>query len=437
MDEERTKILPLNKYLNSFVNTRETGIKGNTGRYDKINILVGSSDWRGNEMAFDVGPLQQNRVIIGDRCYIKFRCRAEDSTGAAITDGTIEMRDGVGDLLIQNVELTISEKRVHSDTTARRTSHMYNHINHPNSARLGKQFVTNYVHDEEEAFPLTPATKQIGGYANTSIKNKKIFTIARSLNEVAFMGPRDTVIPGMLPITLKIALTSNPGSCFNCATSVTTSPKLYIYDATFYVYSIEITDTMTAEIKSALASEELIGTYDSWNTAASGTIQDGESIFYSINVGIETTPDFFAIVFEPRTSETNSFKNRHVLTTTWNNISRILIKQGGNQIREYKIDEMVNILNELEQITGGNEQAGYGGISPINGEVFNAGHLSFFPIVNRGISSPTVLKPEINLLSFEAEMNTSNSVAGLTYIVYKVRHQLKFSLVPGQTEIVK
>lgn len=438
-DRDENNILPLNKYISSLINDRENSdVILDSGHYDSTEVIIENVEWKNKEINFRMAPLSENRIIIGDRSYIKFVCRAMKSDDSAITDTTIEMRDGLGDILVQSVQLQLSGYNAHSDSTAPRTSHMYNHINYPNSARGMNQFVMNYVHGEKDSFPVGADIKQIGGYANTSILNNKKFSVTRDLNEVAFMGPRDTVIPGALPISIKIHLTNNPASCFNCASSVIASPKLYISTVCLKIYSVMISEAMSAQITRALVTEKLTGTFDSWHTTGNGEILPNNDTYTGNSITIETIPDFFGIVFEPvAASSSTAYKGRHVLTTTWNNIDFIDIFRGGTPIRRYTLTEKSDMMKELEQLTGGNTQAGYGGISPIDNTVFAAGHLSFFPVVNRAISDSTVLDPRINIIKFVATMNSNQSVAGKSYIVYKVRHQLQYSLTPGKTQIIK
>lgn len=438
MEENKSKILPLNKYISSLLRDKETGVDLDSGIYEVSEQIINSDIWKGKNYSFRMGPVDEKRVIVGDRCYLKFSCKATTGTSTSITDATIELRDGIGDLLVDTVQLKISGYDVHNDPTAPKTSHMYNHINYPNSARSDGLFDLNFVHDEKKSFPTGADIQLIGGSANTVIKNQATFTICRDLNEVAFMGPRDTVIPGLLPVSLNIQLSNNPASCFNCASSVTASPKLHIYSIALYVYTVKITDGMSAQIGEALYNEDLIGTYDSWHTADNGRIHTGQNSHIGIPVEIETVPDFFAVVFEPIIENTDlAYKGRHLLTTTWNNVSKIAIKKGGTTVREYEIEDKTQMLKELEQLTGGNSQAGFGGISPINGITFRGGWLSFFPVVNRDISNLNVLEPNLNTITFNATMNSSKSVEGRTYLLYKIRHQLKYSLTPGRTQIIK
>lgn len=329
-DRDENNILPLNKYISSLINDRENSdVILDSGHYDSTEVIIENVEWKNKEINFRMAPLSENRIIIGDRSYIKFVCRAMKSDDTAITDTTIEMRDGLGDILVQSVQLQLSGYNAHSDSTAPRTSHMYNHINYPNSARGMNQFVMNYVHGEKDSFPVGADIKQIGGYANTSILNNKKFSVTRDLNEVAFMGPRDTVIPGALPISIKIHLTNNPASCFNCASTVTASPKLYISTVCLKIYSVMISEAMSAQITRALVTEKLTGTFDSW---------------HMINSKLVDFPKMFGLNIKKEIFPYNFYTDKTTLT------QESLLEDVLKFIKEKDKEEFIKIATEVDCI---------------------------------------------------------------------------------------
>ena len=126
-----------NKYL--FREAMESmGVNDTSGRYDTFTHTINSNTWAGRNVNFSVTNTALNRLIIGSKCYLRFRCTATQSDGnnipASSTD--YELREEVGSLIIRNVNFKFGGVSVHDDSNAHVTRHFYERLTTPNSCRL-------------------------------------------------------------------------------------------------------------------------------------------------------------------------------------------------------------------------------------------------------------------------------------------------------------
>lgn len=432
-----------NKHLSTFGDRRDYGVIGGSQGYEVYTQTINSDKWGGRNVNFQVNNLSLDRLIIGDKCFVAFNCYAT-TFDEEITDADIELRPGVGNLIVDGINVKIAGTTVHSDSNAALTRHFYEHLNYPNSARLADEYLHRFIIDDLRAFP--PSAALNSGYLNRAILNKRHFTIIRPLTDVTFFGHRDTSIPASLPITIDLRLNTDPRRCFNCDAGVFQSPLLYIMEAELHIYSVALEESYSEVIKEALVTDTLIASSDTWTSMSLGSQITGGNTTYKSpsSIVIETTPDVFGISIMPTSSylSASPWTGKHPYTSSWNEMKEIYIQQFGKHLRSYLnlggnayVGKKHMIYEEVKQIAGGDVQAGLGN-PPINAEVFCNGDLSFVPVVFRDISESSVLKPKPTSLTFYFNMDNT-SVDAVVQVFYKVRHHWQLSLNTGKTAIIQ
>ena len=74
-EDVRTENYKPHKYLfNEAV--ENIGVNESSGRYDVFTHTINSTSWAGRNVNFSVTNTALNRLIIGSKCYLRFRCTA-------------------------------------------------------------------------------------------------------------------------------------------------------------------------------------------------------------------------------------------------------------------------------------------------------------------------------------------------------------------------
>lgn len=441
-------ILPLNKHLENFKHSKETGIVPGSGQYSIYTRSINSSNWAGRIVNFTVNTLGLNRLIIGNKCYLSFKCRATKSDDGSISnlDG-IELRDNASGLILQNTRLDLAGSQIYNDTYSFVTNHWYEHLNNSNSARTANLYQSVYIDPEEKSFSTGEFQFSAGNRQEAIISNN-LFKINRNLNEIPFFGPRDSSIPSSLPVDMEFTLNTNPSRLFNCLDTVLASPKLIIESVELYIYSVEMQQEFSSTVNQALQTETLSAMSDFWsNRNVSPNVSTAQTQHTSNDqIFITNQPDVLGICYFPEATfnkSVNSWKGFHPMRTSWLNTNNINIFNNGSITRNYRdlgsnteVGGKDTLYSEIKNIQGTSEMSGQGNF-PIDGNVFSSGRLSFFPILNRSIFEDSVVQPSPSVFTFTSQFKSSAGEDALCFAFYKTRHLYRLSTIVGQTQVIK
>ena len=389
-----------------------------------------------------------NKLIIGSKCYLNFRCTASKSDDKPIlTADPIELREGAGNLLLTKADVRIAGTTVFCDGFNDITRHWYERLANTNEVRNSGNEEDRYITADSSVFGLAADTLVGSGLRKEAITDSKEFTITRPLTEMAFFGPRDSAIPASLPIVLNTTLNSRPSRVFNTDASITAAPKLNIIDVELYVYTVDLEEAFAEQIKDALRVGSLSAVSDKWaSTTLGNEITAGNTSYRSSDSTlIETSPDVLGVAFLPSESYNSAtpWKGVHPMTTDWLNTNCIDIDAYGCSWRCYRnlgsnsdIGSKGVLARELKEVSGGDTMVG-SGRSPIDTSVFCRGSLSFFPVVSRSIDEETVIPAKPVSLTFHNVMSPNAGKQAQGHVFYKLRHQWNLSTEVGQTMVVK
>lgn len=440
MEEE----LPMNPHIATLLNNqREGGVKPGSGHYDVYTHTINTDKWGGRSVDFQVTNLSLNRLVIGSRCYMNFRCVASKNDDTdVLTADPIELRDGAPNLIFDSLNVRIAGTPVHTDNNAVITRHWYEHLNTSEAERKTGMLQHRYIAGESAAFE-GEGDEIYGGLRRETIRDGAEFSLQRNLDEVAFFGHRDSAIPGALPISINAKLNSVPARLFNTDETIEDAPKLKILDVELYIYSVEMEDQYAILLQEALITETLTAAADKWETVGTGSgITASTTLFTSTDtVQIETMPDLLGIAFFPDASfnAADAYKGQHPLTTSWLNIDTMDVRMYGRPWRHWKQlsgspAQKCTVIRELGEVLGCTFNSG---VSPIRSTTFLEGYMSFFPVVNRPLYEKNVLAPQPTSVTFSARMSPNAAVNATSYVFMKMRHLWKLSTIPGKTEVLK
>jgi hypothetical protein len=448
VEKTMQSILPTNKHIKTFGDRMESGVKPGSDRFDVYTRTLNTDSWGGRRVDFQVTNTSLNKLIVGSKCYLNFRCTASKSDGSNIAAGDpIELREGAGNLLLTKADVRIAGTTVFCDGFNDITRHWYERLANTNEVRSSGNEDDRYITADKSVFGVAADTLIGNGIRKEAIIEGREFNITRPLTEMAFFGPRDSAIPASLPIVLNTTLNSRPGRVFNTDATITSSPKLNIIDVELYVYTVELEDAFAEQVKDALRIGTLSAVTDKWaSTTLGNEITQGNTAYRSSDSTlIETVPDVLGVAFLPSESYNSAtpWKGLHPLTTDWLNTNCIDIDAYGCSWRCYRnlgsnsdVGSKAVLSRELKEISGGDTMVG-SGRSPIDTTVFSKGQLSFFPVVSRSIDEETVVPPKPISLTFHNTMSPNAGKQAQGHVFYKLRHQWNLSTEIGQTMIVK
>jgi hypothetical protein len=441
-------LLPTNKHIKTFGSRMESGVKPGSDRYDVYTRTLNTENWGGRRVDFQVTNTSLNKLIVGSKCYLNFRCTASKSDDSAIgAADPIELREGAGNLFVTKADVRVAGTTVFCDGFNDITRHWYERLANTNEVRSGGSEEDRFITSDESVFGVAANTVIGSGIRKEAISEGKEFSITRPLTEMAFFGPRDSAIPASLPIVLNTTLNSRPARLFNTDNTIVAAPKLKIIDVELYVYTVELEDAFAEQIKDALRLGTLSAVTDKWaSTTLGNEVTAGNTSYRSSDSTlIETVPDVLGVAFLPTDSYNSAtpWKGVHPLTTDWLNTNCIDIQAYGCSWRCYRnlgsnadVGSKAVLSRELKEVAGGDTMVG-SGRSPINTNVFSRGVLSFFPAVSRSIDEETVVPPKPISLTFHNVMSPNAGKQAQGHVFYKLRHQWNLSTEVGQTMIVK
>ena len=263
------------KYL--FQEAMETmGVNDTSGRYDTFTHTINSDTWAGRSVNFSVTNTSLNRLIIGSKCYLRFRCTATQADGNNIPSASndYELREEVGSLIVRNVNFKFGGVSVHDDSNAHVTRHFYERLTKSNARRLAGEDRDRYIYDDA-GFSVDRSTVERKFPGNDCIVNGREFHIIRPLTDITFFGDMDSPIPASIPLYLQFNLSSQPETMFRTALTIANSPLLNIIDIQLLVYSVEVSDAVASAYNEKLRTGTLTAMADTWgNRFLSNSIQD-------------------------------------------------------------------------------------------------------------------------------------------------------------------
>ena len=442
--------LVLNKHIYKYMLKGESGLIAGTENYDTQTYTLNTNKWGGRAFNFNIDNLGKNKLIVGDRCYLSFRCSASKSDGTVVNNDAIEIRDEAGNILVESVTVNIAGTQVHTDGNADITRHFYERLSKTNSSRVGNADLDRFIGPDASSFKhgTAPNFYVNGGIYTNAIQDGREFDLVRPLTDIAFFGPRDSAIPASLPISLNFRFNSNTARMFNVRTSITDEPLLYIQDVKLHIATVDMNPSLATDIEDRLNTSGLPAVSDSWATQSLGPTVAGGTSEYRTNTPItyEITPDILGVAMFPQSvyNAPIPFTGPHYLRTSWNTVKNAVMRSSGVPIRTYSnlqgtgeaVGTKVLLAKELSNIATSSEVVGLGG-SPIDTEVFINGYISFFPAVFRTITEETVLPPKPFTMTFDMTLETT-SVSATIYAFRKLRHQWLLSNYVGlKTQIEK
>ena len=185
------------KYL--FQEAKESmGVNETSGRYDVFTHTINSNKWDGRNVNYSVTNTVLNRLIIGSKCYLRFRCTATQADGNNIPAASkdFELREEAGSLIVRNVNFKFGGVSVHDDSNAHVTRHFYERLTKSNACRLAGEDRDRYIYDDA-GFSADGETieQKFPGY--DSIIDGREFHIVRPLTDITFFGEHDFPIPAI------------------------------------------------------------------------------------------------------------------------------------------------------------------------------------------------------------------------------------------------
>ena len=344
-EDVRTENYKPHKYLfNEAV--ENIGVNESSGRYDVFTHTINSTTWAGRNVNFSVTNTALNRLIIGSKCYLRFRCTATQGDGNNIPANSTdyEFREEVGSLIVRNVNFKFGGVSVHDDSNAHVTRHFYERLTKDNASRVAGEdrdrFIYEYVGFSTANFVIN---QEFPGY--DAIINGREFHIIRPLTDITFFGENDSPIPASIPLYLQFNLSSQPETMFKTTQSIAESPLLDIIDIQLFVYSVEISETVAAAYNEKLRNGTLTAMADTWgNRFLSNTIQAAATVYNSNEtLPLDAVPDIIGVAFFPNDSfaPANGFTSNHPLRTDWLNVENIQLNVYGNRLELIIILEVI------------------------------------------------------------------------------------------------
>ena len=412
------------------------GVNDASGRYDTFTHTINSNTWAGRSINFSVTNTALNRLIIGSKCYLRFRCTATQADGNNIPSASndYELREEVGSLIVRNVNFKFGGVSVHDDSNAHVTRHFYERLTKPNACRLAGEDRDRYIYEDSGFSVRTEVEQKFPGY--DSIINGREFHIVRPLTDVTFFGEMDSPIPASIPLYLQFNLSSQPETMFKTGSTIAASPLLNIIDIQLLVYSVEVTDAVASAYNEKLRNGTLTAMADSWgNRFLSNSIQAAATVYNSNEtLPLDAIPDIIGVAFFPNASfsPNEGFHGDHPLRTDWLNIENIQLNVYGNTVRTYNnlgtnnnFTTKVQLIRELDNL-----RKDHSGL-PIDKETFMRGDMSFFPICNRCIDDYEASESKPYSLTFTAHMRPNAAEDATGVLFYKTRNKWLLDLNVG------
>ena len=424
------------KYL--FQEAQESmGVNESSGRYDTFTHTINSNTWAGRNVNFSVTNTALNRLIIGHKCYLRFRCTATQADGNNIPSASndYELREEVGSLLIRNVNFKFGGISVHDDSNAHITRHFYERLSKSNACRLAGEERDRYIYDDAGFSSTFSAVEQkFPGY--DSIINGREFHIVRPLDDITFFGKMDSPIPASIPLYLQFNLSSQPATMFKTAPTIEGAPLLNIIDIQLLVYSVEISDAVASAYNEKLRTGNLTAMADTWgNRFLSNAIQSEATVYNSNEtLPLDAVPDIIGIAFFPNASlsPAEGHHGHNPLRTDWINIENIQLNVYGNTVRTYNnLGSNNNFTTKVQLIREFDNLKKDGSGMPIDKETFMRGDMSFFPICNRCIDEYESSETKPYALTFVAQMRPNAAVDAQGVMFYKTRNKWMLDLNVG------
>ena len=380
-----------------------------------------------------------NRLIIGSKCYLRFRCTATQGDGNNIpaSSSDYELREEIGSLIVRNVNFKFGGVSVHDDSNAHVTRHFYERLMKDNASRVAGEDRDRFIYDDAGFSTANFVINQeFPGY--DAIINGREFHVVRPLTDITFFGENDSPIPASIPLYLQFNLSSQPETMFKTTQTINESPLLNIIDIQLFVYSVEISETVASAYNEKLRNGTLTAMADTWgNRFLSKTIQEAATVYNSNEtLPLDSVPDIIGVAFFPNDSfaPATGFTSNHPLRTDWLNIENIQTNVYGNTVRTYNnlgsnnnFTSKGQLIRELDHLHGMNSYKAL----PINKETFMRGDLSFYSICNRSITDYGASETKPYSLTFVANMRPNAGQDATGVIFYKMRSKWSLNLNVG------
>ena len=424
------------KYL--FQEAQESmGVNETSGRYDTFTHTINSNTWAGRNVNFSVTNTALNRLIIGHKCYLRFRCTATQSDGNNIPSASdlYELREEVGSLIVRNVNFKFGGVSVHDDSNAHITRHFYERITKSNACRLAGEDRDRYIYDDAGfSTGFSDVEQKFPGY--DSIINGREFHIVRPLTDITFFGEMDSPIPASIPLYLQFNLSSQPATMFKTAPTIAGSPLLNIIDIQLFVYSVEVSEAVASAYNEKLRTGTLTAMADTWgNRFLSNSILESATVYNSNEtLPLDAVPDIIGIAFFPNASLAPAIGHHghNPLRTDWLNIENIQLNVYGNTVRTYNnLGSNNNFTTKAQLIREFDNLRRDGSGLPIDKETFMRGDMSFFPICNRCIDDYEASESKPYSLTFVAHMRPNAAEDATGVMFYKTRNKWMLDLNVG------
>ena len=412
------------------------GVNDASGRYDTFTHTINSKTWAGRSINFSVTNTALNRLIIGSKCYLRFRCTATQADGNNIPSASndYELREEVGSLIVRNVNFKFGGVSVHDDSNAHVTRHFYERLTKSNACRLAGEDRDRYIYDDAGFSVRTEVEQKFPGYDSIIIGRE--FHIVRPLTDITFFGENDSPIPASIPLYLQFNLSSQPATMFKTGSTIAAAPLLNIIDIQLLVYSVEISEAVATAYNEKLRNGTLTAMADSWgNRFLSNSIQSSATVYNSNEtLPLDAVPDVIGVAFFPNGSfsPSDGHQGDHPLRTNWLNIENIQLNVYGNTVRTYNnlgtnnnFTTKTQLIRELDNLRKDHSDL------PIDKETFMRGDISFFPICNRCIDDYEASESKPYSLTFTAHMRPSAAEDASGVLFYKTRNKWLLDLNVG------
>ena len=387
---------------------------------------------------------------------IILKCKATKDDGTNITDSTITLSEEASSMVFDNLNIRIAGQKAFQTN-----SNEFMLTRHCKD-RLYEEHDGKSTDDEDDTTgPLSyrqinPDSMNYSTVANMSNEGKfmdgllnggETFYLTVVLDNINIFGSENGFLPVVFPINIEARTLATPGHLFQCANSVTQSPKMTMVSAELEYYTRRLEPAAAQRFTQRLSSNSIVYTTTGFSAAQIGIFKSGSLSFSADPLSFESAFDqlmLFCIDEDQFIGATTPYKLYNRLSHSTNTIDEITISTATGELIK-KFSELGSIpltqrmFRELEIIYRGTNPIGRSTL--VNPDIFqrvgsNVGDLAFYILSNDDIHSngPDPRRPiQLRIKATAKSVLTSNTIM---FACWKSTRQVNLSLRQGVSGLV-
>lgn len=296
----------------------------------------------GGSFTMNVNLADPKTMIVGEECNLVMEVECTYADGTALPSN-VGPSISMADILIDTIELEVKGQRFNY-MNGNICDHFLKHWLIPNYIRDGDSKLHLFLTDDSQLDANKGAIASgddanIWFFCDLNANNK--IKVVRKLGDLPMFGTDDKMISGLIPMNFHIRTTdtSKWQRALRGNADIVKEYKISIKKMYLDIVTVKIMDEMSNQIVSEISNNTYhVDTFvNKLQVLNSGNVLTGAQ-YYESNVNLSKTPDMAYLLFLDESAYQNNatpYKQEYIFQSTFDNIDKVTITSGGNQLLRY------------------------------------------------------------------------------------------------------